>query len=501
MQRKLLYFSVSSFRTLSRLLAGSACMLVACAVPVMTQAKTMQTQPVLTEKAELPQSGHFDKTPHDAASVMRGAITENAKLLKVVALARHGVRSPLQHPHELKEWSQKKWPTWPVAPGYLTPRGAELVSYLWSNLREQLSTEGLSAAPDSGCPPVGSVYVHADNEERTRATAVALLEGFAPGCGLTYVYADNEGQLVSAETMPSETENSVNAITSLFKSARPDRLFHPVHDDICVPSHRDDISTTTQINIKKMEQSLRQPLARMAKLVGNASDEFCTRFRARSGCVAPLLPSRMRISADGEAHLEGGLGIASSIAEIWLLEAAQWPRTNPAWNGLDTATLQSMLPVHTVPFNTVQRSSIIAKAQGSALLSAMVNALASPTSSVPATASLVVFVGHDTSIAHVASLLDLNWKTQSWPDNAVPPGSMLLLSLWERDGQKIVTASFVSQSLSVLRTDDPQILSQTAPEWVNPSLLEADIPAPSGQAIPLDVLLAKVSAIANTRCL
>ena len=51
----------------------------------------------------------------------------DAKLLKMVVLSRHGVRSPTQSSETLESWSRKDWPEWPVKRGGLTPRGAKLV--------------------------------------------------------------------------------------------------------------------------------------------------------------------------------------------------------------------------------------------------------------------------------------------------------------------------------------------------------------------------------------
>ena len=55
----------------------------------------------------------------------------DAKLLKMVVLSRHGVRSPTQSSETLESWSRKDWPEWPVKRGELTPRGAKLVTAMW----------------------------------------------------------------------------------------------------------------------------------------------------------------------------------------------------------------------------------------------------------------------------------------------------------------------------------------------------------------------------------
>ena len=71
---------------------------------------------------------------------------DSPRLLKVVALSRHGVRSPTQSPSTLETWSSRDWPAWNTAPGNLTDRGAELIEGEWTGLRESLTFDGLLPA-------------------------------------------------------------------------------------------------------------------------------------------------------------------------------------------------------------------------------------------------------------------------------------------------------------------------------------------------------------------
>lgn len=65
------------------------------------------------------------------------------KLVKIVVLSRHGVRSPTQNRTTLDQWSNKTWPRWPVRYGYLTERGHELVTAQWKAIRPVLTEQGL----------------------------------------------------------------------------------------------------------------------------------------------------------------------------------------------------------------------------------------------------------------------------------------------------------------------------------------------------------------------
>ena len=78
-----------------------------------------------------------------AFPVGSAAADDDARLLKIVALSRHGVRSPTQELKTLSLWSERLWPHWPVERGHLTPRGARLVSAMWADMRGVLLNYGL----------------------------------------------------------------------------------------------------------------------------------------------------------------------------------------------------------------------------------------------------------------------------------------------------------------------------------------------------------------------
>src|SRR5579883_1233404 len=103
-----------------------------------------------------------------------------SRLLMVVVMSRHGVRSP-SHPSELNAYAAQPWPTWAgIHPGYLTPHGALLMRQFGAYYRRYYGPQlGLAAG---NCPPAGSVFVWADVAQRTKDTGSAAVQGFAPGC-------------------------------------------------------------------------------------------------------------------------------------------------------------------------------------------------------------------------------------------------------------------------------------------------------------------------------
>ena len=347
---------------------------------------------------------------------------EEAKLVKMVVLSRHGVRAPTQPGGVLDAWSRRGWPEWPAGPGELTQRGADLVTALWRQEAEGLKRAGV--LPRQGCPEAGTIAVRADGEERTEATAEAVLEGLAPGCGFKPVANPSPGI---------------------------DALFHPVEAGYCALDPARIGEELSPKKLAELEKELAGPIDRLAALLGPASPEFCREHRLPEGCTIADVPSRLTFGKDNHTvHLEGRLATASSAAELLLLEYAQWNR--PAgWGKVDAGELQTLLPVHSRVFDALNRTPSVAAGRGSELLLDMANALTGRYADPAVNAAkVVVFVGHDTNIANVAQLLNLNWQLPGYAPNEIPPASALALTLWERNGQYQVRAHIVAQSLETL---------------------------------------------------
>lgn len=368
------------------------------------------------------------------------AAQDEGELLKVVVLSRHGVRSPTQDARLLSLWSQKQWPEWPVKKGDLTPRGARLVTAMWSNMRQTLKNAGLFREGINA----SDIYVRADTDERTRATAKAILEGLAPGQSLDFI---------------------VNA-------AKPDPLFHPVkaglyrYDAIAVAT---DVLGMTHGGLESLQDEFSGALSLMASISGPPSSSLCSRFALMPSCQLADLPNAISISSDGAGiRLVGGLDIASSMAEIFLLEYGEWPDEAAGWGQVDNRVLSQLLPVHSRVFDVVNRAPVVAWANGSSLLTEMTEALFSKHDDSRINhAKLVVFVGHDTNIANVGGLLGFDWQASGYPPNGIPPAGALFLNLWKKDGDRHVTARFYAQTPNALhkRMDEytPEMLASFAP--------------------------------------
>ena len=350
------------------------------------------------------------------------------RLLKVVALTRAGVSAPLQSEAMLDSWTERTWPQWPASRGELTRRGAALVSELWSELRNRYLALGV--LPANASP--AAVYVRADNRQPARATASALLEGILP--------QGNNGYAVG--------------------SLSPDPLFHPVQNGMCTfhfAATAKDVLNNMQDGLPGLNAAYAQQLSLLDSIIGPADAELCLRYALPPGCRLSAIPSSVAIARQGtSAFILGGLGIASSLTDVFLREFSQWPSEPAAWGQADTATMRQILSLHSAVFNAVQRTPSVAGAQGSTLLNELVAALRGKLTDSRANRSpIVVFVGSDVNMANVAALLDIHWQASGYPVDLIPPAAALTFELWQQDGGQVVRIKFFAHALETLHSSTP----------------------------------------------
>jgi 4-phytase / acid phosphatase len=71
---------------------------------------------------------------------------------------------------------------------------------------------------------------------------------------------------------------------------------------------------------------------------------------------------------------------------------------------------------------------------------------------VPREAKLVIYVGHDTNLANIGGMLELNWQLGRYQQNETPPaGAMVFELLRDAAGTHFVRVSYVSQTLDQMR--------------------------------------------------
>jgi 4-phytase/acid phosphatase len=371
-----------------------------------------------------------------AAGVMAASAGPAAApdLRLVVIVSRHGVRSPTD-PNELATFAARPWPTWEVAPGYLTPHGATLMTYFGASYRAFYAAAGL--VPADGCPPSNSVYVWADVDQRTKATAQALLDGFAPHCSLV---ASDIGKAV-------------------------DPLFHALpavgkgDSDLALAAIRGSLGADPQAVVSANSLAF----AKLDSILG-CSSGGCERISA--------VPMALRTSPkSGLTSVEGAVDLASTAVEDFVLAFADGkPASDVGWGAVDRETLLALSSLHTLKFALNTEPPYVARVQGSNLLAhvlATIDQGASGTRNdgtrAPLGARFVAFVGHDTNLEELAGMLHLRWIVPGYQFNDTPPGGALVFEVYRpaAGGEPFVRTFFTAQKL-----DDMRSLSNNAPERV-----------------------------------
>lgn len=333
----------------------------------------------------------------------------DAKLEKIVVLSRHGVRSPTQDDKTLSSWSKRTWPKWEVPAGQLTLRGYVLINKQWQDLKDILVTDCFA---DKNL--FESLKIIADSDQRTIKTAEAIRDAF------------------SADTKIFSAKNIVYP------------LFHPVKAGV------------TKLNVQGVKENIinrvksvkqQEALDMVQTITDCCSNSVCDN---QTRCNLTTLQDFVTVK-DNDVKLIGAKTIASSIAEIFLLEYGQWPDSNAGWGEVDGKALSKLLPLHNEVFDALNREKSVARARGGALFEALKNEINDSSSRI------AFFVGHDTNISNIGELSDLTWSIPDQGVNSIPPGCALVFLRWnsKTENNQYITAAVAAPSIKFLHSNDP----------------------------------------------
>lgn len=354
-----------------------------------------------------------------------------AVLEKVLILERHGVRPPTKPPEAFAKYSAEPWPQWPVAPGELTPHGADAMRAMGAGLRVRYAP--LLAGK---CPAPSSVFVWADNsDQRTRESSKAIAEALAPGCGIAAQWApetSHDPLFHSGNTCRVDEQAATSQLSSRFDAMmKADG-----------PRYSHALATLNQI------------------LMPDCAGDQCP------------LTGETRVSASGK--IEGPLSTAATLSENLLLEYAEGlPDKDVGWGRAASAEkIAAVMPLHEMEADLTRATPLLAARNGSLLAEQIAEFLGAPKrdarlAPVPADARLVVLLGHDTNLSNIAGMLDVSWDLPEQPDSTAP-GTALAFEVW-REGRDVVTVRVVVlyQTLEQLRSAAPL---NGEPRYVNVSV-------------------------------
>jgi 4-phytase/acid phosphatase len=382
------------------------------------------------------------QAPHEEP--VKNAAEKTDELKFVVIVSRHGVRSPTGKLDQLNQYSRQPWPVWSVPPGYLTEHGAQLMAIFGAYDRQQLAAEGLLAT--SGCADASHIRIVADSDQRTRETGKALAAGLAPGC------------VIEVSALPEGTA---------------DPLFHPMEAGV---GHPDSLLATAAVsgriggNPLGVSEVYRAQLETLEDVLHS-----CNPGQACSGEGVPApksifdIPSSIGPGKGGHlVELRTPLGTAATMSENLLLEYAEGMNSaNVGWGRVDIHKLRYLLQLHTANVDIAQRTSYIARAQASNLLSHILQSMEQAVVARPVAGALtkpgdrlLILAGHDTNIAAIAGSLDLSWLIDGRRDDT-PPGGALVFELWKQHGREeySVRAHYMAQTLDQMRNATPLSLA------------------------------------------
>ncbi len=397
---------------------------------------------------------------------------------RVVMLARHGVRAPDQSPEELARFAASPWPSWPVAPGDLTPRGAELGRLMGQFYRVHYGGRGLIQEAD--CPAPGIVVMWVDYDQRTEYSALSTLGGLYLRC--------------------------LNPILKHQADlSKPDPLFHPQPSPSCPM----DAAGNRAAILARIGGDFSSVLREYAPQLTTLQSTLCPPGVATAGKSCGLSVDAPAIVPDakGGVAMKGPIAVGSMASENFLMESAEgMPANQVAWGRLaGDAAIRDVLKVHRLQVDLMEKTRTIAQQKGSNMLAQIVTTLQDGHKfpGAPGTAEPVRFgmmIGHDTNILNVAGLLNLGWEIKGFQDNEVPPGSSLAFELYKevRTGQRYVRMTFYAQTPEQMRQATQLNLDNP------PGMVAVDLPAcsadASNRACPLQRFVEIATAAIDPGC-
>ncbi|MDE1148899.1 MAG: histidine-type phosphatase [Azospirillaceae bacterium] len=363
------------------------------------------------------------------AGAAMSANPDKPVLERVVMLTRHGVRSPTKGPAELRRLSDQDWPTWPVGRGILTPHGADTIRQLGTYLGDAYRRRGLLGG--DRCPATGAVFAWGDSgDQRTRASAQALLDGLVPDCGLMA-----QGRTPDAK----------------------DPLFDAASSGACPMDGAEATRALAAANGGDISAIPAAVAAALAALVQVVAPEAC-----KPGASGPCFaagPAKV-VDKGGEVKMDGPLARGAMLAESLFLEYVQgFPASQVGWGRAATpSVLAAIMPVHDYQADLTRRTPYIASHNGALLARQIVAAVTgqTPTDShlapVPAAAKLVSILGHDTNLSNVAGILGVDWTLPNQPDKTAPDTTLAFeVSREPATGKRYVQVVLYYQTLDDLR--------------------------------------------------
>ena len=369
---------------------------------------------------------------------------------RVFMLVRHGIRAPLDHEASAADLADGPWPSWQVGSSQLTPHGRTDVSLSGAYFRQWFIQQGLLT--DHACPPPARFRLNSNTDQRTIDSAQLLGQALLPGCAFSVEHRP----LGSDDPLYRPVESGVVSFDPTTAITAITRETHGL--DQLVTQHRDEMATLQTI------------------------------LGCHQRCPFATRPSTLQPSTNGRSlRLDGPINLTSGTAEVLLLQYVQgFAPASVGWGRLTPARLAQLSRLHSVLFDVYARPHYMATHSAALLTRELLKVLeAKDPAAVPVVS---LFVGSDTQIAALSSVLSVHFHLPGFGVDDPSPGSALLVELWHQrgSGKRVVQLRYVGQSPDQLRQATPLSLEvPPAAQILHSSLCPRQ---PSQTLCPVDVL-------------
>ncbi len=390
----------------------------------------------------------------------------DTKLLSVVAISRHGIRSqtaPLDSAN-LDTLRPQGFPLWPppaATPGNLSTVGQQNANRLGAWYRDFYAAQGLLPARGS-CPVAGTVFVYADVFERTKQTAQGYVDGLfqseaseaTPDCGVEVVHSCEPVD----PYIDTVDARALNPLVCKIDSLVDEAAFHAA---IGGSSSSLMARYSAQLHTLQTVTQCCQP-------------EACNPSSPPASCSLLELPTTVSVNAKtgAVAYAAGSLfDVADSVTEDFELQYAQgMPDTNCAttqgaqcvgWGAIPPGGLSDLTQLHVLNIDLTCRLPSFAQASSTNLMWQLVGTMdqtltgvRNPDMLAPAASKFTMFVAHDENLAAIGAFLgDVTWKAEGFQQNDPGPAGALVFELHrvKQSGQPIVRLFYVIATLDQMR--------------------------------------------------
>jgi len=368
----------------------------------------------------------------------------------VIVLVRHGVRAPIASEIRSGSYNSQPWPSWPVAPGALTPHGAEALKLLGAYYR----TRYASILRPSSCGQ-GGIYVETNTSPRTVTSAKAMLTGLAPECQIDVHHRINQPNALFGPSTSSFVDGQKVIDATLGRMANQPGWF---------------------------TNAFARPLAKTYQVLTDCDGKDCDQTK-------PDFRTMMvkdSIASPRDARTESSVMLGADFAENFLLEYTEgFPMDQVGWGRIDLEGLNDLMEMNTRYHDFILRTPYEAQVAASDLAAHIRDTIVSAASGAAVAGRLgtsqdhfILLDGHDANLTWLGGLLHLDWLLPDQTFNATPPGSALVFEVHRSRTTKVNTVQvfFISQTLDQMRFLRPLTGAE------QPSIAPVFVPGCSGPA-------------------